>query len=115
MLTAFDKERGAWECCGYVHIADLKTCPICGHPRNREETMIEIPTRRGLITGLGALFLAAPAIVKASSLMPINSKLLVPEPIAWNVAFTWRRVDDHLEIVQDGKIVSRILQAAEGA
>lgn len=37
MLTRFDRECGAWECCGYVHIADLKTCPICG--RNKEKAM----------------------------------------------------------------------------
>ena len=35
--------------------------------------MIEKPTRRGFITGLGSLFLAAPAIVRASSLMPIKA------------------------------------------
>lgn len=31
------------------------------------------PTRRGFITGLG-LFIAAPAIVRVSSLMPLSSK-----------------------------------------
>lgn len=29
--------------------------------------------RRGLITGLGSLFIAAPAIVRAGSLMPVKS------------------------------------------
>jgi len=33
------------------------------------------PTRRGFITGLVAL-VAAPAIIRASSLMPINSNLI---------------------------------------
>jgi hypothetical protein len=49
--------------------------------------MRELSTRRGLITGLGALFLAAPAIVRASSLMPvsatnIDSKL---QPFDWTI------------------------------
>lgn len=30
--------------------------------------------RRGLIAGVGALFLAAPAIVRAASLMPISAR-----------------------------------------
>jgi hypothetical protein len=32
-----------------------------------------ITSRRSLITGLGALFIAAPAIVRASSLMPVKA------------------------------------------
>jgi hypothetical protein len=39
-------------------------------------------TRRGLITGLGALFVAAPAIVRASNIMPIRSWT---EPTIWRV------------------------------
>jgi hypothetical protein len=39
---------------------------------------LEIPTRRGFITGLISL-VAAPAIVRASSLMPV--KLMEPEVI----------------------------------
>jgi hypothetical protein len=35
--------------------------------------MIEQPTRRGLITGLGAFFCAAPAIVRATSIMPVHA------------------------------------------
>ena len=34
---------------------------------------METLNRRGLITGLGALFIAAPAIVRASSLMPVKA------------------------------------------
>lgn len=34
--------------------------------------MIEQPTRRGFITGLGALLIAAPAIVRATSIMPVH-------------------------------------------
>jgi hypothetical protein len=34
---------------------------------------IEQPTRRGLITGLGAFFCAAPAIVRATSIMPVHA------------------------------------------
>lgn len=41
--------------------------------------MIEQPTRRGLILGLSAL-IAAPAIVRASSLMPIKT---IEEPWTW--------------------------------
>jgi hypothetical protein len=42
---------------------------------------IEQPTRRGLITGLGAFFCAAPAIVRATSIMPVHA-------IEWH-AVTW--------------------------
>jgi hypothetical protein len=35
--------------------------------------MTIIQSRRGFISGLGALFVAAPAIVRASSLMPVKS------------------------------------------
>jgi hypothetical protein len=50
--------------------------------------MLELPTRRGLITGLGAIFLAAPAIVRASSLMPVSAKNLALDPLLheWIVA-----------------------------
>ena len=34
---------------------------------------IEMPTRRGFVRGLGALFVAAPAIVRATSLMPVRA------------------------------------------
>jgi hypothetical protein len=37
-----------------------------------------IPSRRSFLLGLGAA-LAAPAIVRASSLMPISAKLITPE------------------------------------
>jgi hypothetical protein len=40
---------------------------------------IEQPTRRGLITGLGAFFCAAPAIVRATSIMPVHA-------IEWHAA-----------------------------
>lgn len=48
--------------------------------------MIEQPTRRGFVTGLVAL-IAAPAIVRASSLMPVKAwpggnKFLTPELIS---------------------------------
>jgi hypothetical protein len=45
--------------------------------------MIEQPSRRGFITGLGALFISAPAIVRASSLMPI--KALSPELLVGDI------------------------------
>lgn len=37
-LTRYDQENGAWECCGYVHVADLKTCPICGRTKGNKMT-----------------------------------------------------------------------------
>ena len=40
--------------------------------------VIEQPTRRGLITGIGAFFCAAPAIVRATSIMPV--KAFAPAP-----------------------------------
>ena len=48
--------------------------------------MLEKPTRRGFITGLGSLFIAAPAIVRASSLMPIkalSSDLMLDEALGY--------------------------------
>lgn len=44
--------------------------------------MVIIPTRRKLITGIASLFVA-PAIIKVSAIMPINSAL-VPDGIAFN-------------------------------
>lgn len=38
MLTRFDRECGAWECCGFGHIADLKTCPVCGASKENAMT-----------------------------------------------------------------------------
>lgn len=40
------------------------------------------PSRRGFIAGLGALVIAAPAIVRASSLMPVRAwrEIALPEP-----------------------------------
>ena len=37
------------------------------------------PNRRGLILGLSAALVAAPAIVRAGSLMPIKASLVVPQ------------------------------------
>jgi hypothetical protein len=34
---------------------------------------LESPSRRGLLTGIGALFIAAPAIVRAASIMPVHA------------------------------------------
>lgn len=42
--------------------------------------MIIKPTRRSLILGMGASLLAAPAIVRASSLMPVKA----PAPTSFN-------------------------------
>ena len=36
---------------------------------------LHIPSRRGFLTGLGAFFCAAPAIVRASSIMPVRAVL----------------------------------------
>jgi hypothetical protein len=44
------------------------------------------PTRRGLLTGLVAL-VAAPAIIKVSSIMPINSGLLSNDVFCADVEF----------------------------
>lgn len=38
LLTRFDRECGAWECCEFVHIADLKTCPVCGQSKENAMT-----------------------------------------------------------------------------
>jgi hypothetical protein len=71
--------------------------------------MLELSTRRGLITGLGALFLAAPAIVRAGSLMPISVRHLGPTlPPGWGDLVT----------VENGNIVFQIkyaIKVIEGA
>ncbi len=58
----------------------------------------QLATRRGLVTGLGALFLCAPAIVRASSLMPINSAHLKPL-YYWRVAY---RVIEAVQLEANG-------------
>lgn len=75
--------------------------------------MLETPTRRGLITGLGALFLAAPAIVRASSLMPVSSKNLGIDPL-WR---EWTAVGPDGKILQQWllKVQYRIIGAIEAA
>lgn len=30
MLLAFERDLGAWECCGFVIVPELKNCPVCG-------------------------------------------------------------------------------------
>jgi hypothetical protein len=46
------------------------------------------PTRRGFLLGLGAALVAAPAIVKATSIMPIKApKLIVPAAPALETAY----------------------------
>lgn len=46
--------------------------------------------RRSLLTGLAAL-IAAPAVVRAESLMPVRApKLIVPEPLIVTAARWWR-------------------------
>lgn len=45
------------------------------------------PSRRSLITGLIS-FMASPAIVRASSLMPINPRLVAGEGWEWSPYFT---------------------------
>lgn len=44
--------------------------------------MSELIQRRSFLIGFGSL-LAAPAVVQASSLMPVSAKLLTPPPIDW--------------------------------
>lgn len=80
--------------------------------------MLEQPTRRGLITGLGALFLCAPAVVRASSLMPISARNVLavvdagPSIFAseWALAFKYILEKDH-----DGleRIIVQRIGAAE--
>lgn len=38
-------------------------------------------TRRSFLTGLGAVLVAAPAIVRAGSLMPVKQMLILPDRI----------------------------------
>lgn len=80
-------------------------------------------TRRGLITGI-ATFLAAPAIVRAGSLMPVKA---LPDPMAiigvtdWgmgHMAINWRcgepiDVGDLVRLGADGKVY-RIEQTMSG-
>ena len=41
--------------------------------------MLVVPSRRSFLTGIG-LLIAAPAIVRAASLMPVNARLIVSDP-----------------------------------
>lgn len=61
--------------------------------------MIETPTRRGLITGLVS-FLAAPAIVRASSLMPIRGTPLIKPLI---VSPEWKTINLVYKIMWDAE------------
>ena len=57
--------------------------------------MLELPTRRGLLVGLGAFLVAAPAIVRASSIMPVSARHLAAlteiDPIIqqWTFAYQY--------------------------
>jgi hypothetical protein len=42
------------------------------------------PSRRGFLTGLGAVLIAAPAIVRAGSLMPVKAFVADYPPITLN-------------------------------
>ena len=37
-LLACERDLGAWECCGFVSIPELKTCPACGAPKEKAMT-----------------------------------------------------------------------------
>jgi hypothetical protein len=45
--------------------------------------------RRGFLIGAGAV-LAAPAIVRAASLMPVRNRLIVPQSVTGDVRWEWR-------------------------
>jgi len=80
---------------------------------------LEIPTRRGLLKGLIAFTAAAPAIVKAASIMPVSSKALVTPPMMrfdgelwWDASSTegklyvwaqgaWRQMGDQYPWISD--------------
>jgi hypothetical protein len=51
----------------------------------------ELITRRSLLLGLGAL-LAAPAIVRASSLMPVKAWVAPPKPIFAGEIGSWQGI-----------------------
>ena len=51
---------------------------------------IERPTRRGFIAGLGSLFIAAPAIVRFASIMPVHAFDEVP---LFGTQFGWQHDD----------------------
>lgn len=44
--------------------------------------MLERPTRRGLITGLASLVVAAPAVARVADLMPVRPWVVDPTPLA---------------------------------
>ena len=52
---------------------------------------IEQPSRRAVLTGLGSLFIAAPAIVRAASIMPVHAFDEVP---LFGTQFGWQHYDD---------------------
>jgi hypothetical protein len=45
--------------------------------------------RRGFLGGAGALFLCAPAIVRAASIMPVSAKALGPATLATTTFEIW--------------------------
>lgn len=51
--------------------------------------------RRGFLIGLGSLLVAAPAIVRAASLMPVRGIVMPVEPVAdvWAIAETSRALE----------------------
>ena len=68
-----------------------------------------ITSRRGLLLGLGAVILAAPAIVRASSIMPVKA---LPRRTGWHHLAIARQGGDIVFFV-DGYEASRV--AADGA
>lgn len=60
--------------------------------------MLIQPTRRGFLTGLGAL-LAAPAIVRASSLMPVRSMpAVIATASSWTTPEGWIMTEKILDV-----------------
>jgi len=52
-----------------------------------------IESRRSFVAGLGALFIAAPAIVRASSIMPVKALQLEGWPLYEVAPFEWGSLD----------------------
>lgn len=69
-----------------------------------------IQSRRGFIAGLGALFVAAPAIVRAASIMPVKS-LSIDDLLAQRIAFAEAEMARHINSNLYGEL-TRITRAA---